>query len=326
MISFLFQNHYERLQLPRDAGDKEIQQAFRRLALRYHPDVADDKEMGHKMFLLLKEAHETLSDPQKRRDYDQLLAASDRFKAKRKPRPAPQSGARTSRPRRPSTAGNAPPPPRARHTRQPKQPDASGFTRPPPQAGSSASRQQPRPDLDLQAQLEISLEDALHGATHTVTLEDEPAPNEVHWHAFSAFSVTIPPATWQGRQLTIPYRGARDPKTGQRGSLLLTIELARHPTFRVLGKDLYASTEIYPWDAATGTLLHVPTLDGDAALTIPAGAQPWQSFRLQGQGLPTENGSRGNLFLTLKFRAPKAVTPQQKQLWNQLRQAYHNAP
>lgn len=316
MISFLFQNHYERLQLPRDAGEKEIQQAFRRLALQYHPDVAEDKELGHKIFLLLKEAHETLADPARRRDYDQLLAASDRLKSRRPPPSAgPPPKPTPSRPQRghsrASQSTSPPPPPK-----QPRQNKARPHSRP------FDSRQPPRHDLDLHARLEISLEDALHGATHTVTLEEEPAPSEVQWHAFSAFSVTIPPHTWQGRELAIPYRGARDPQTGQRGRLLLTIDFARHQTFRLLGEDLYAASDIYPWDAATGTVLAVPTLDGEAAFTIPAGAQPWQSFRLKGQGMPREDGSRGNLFLTLKFRAPKAATPRQEELWHLLKQAY----
>lgn len=299
MIALIFQNYYQRLQVESTASTKEISQAFRRLALQFHPDVADDKEKGHKIFLLIKEAHSVLSDPEKRQDYDQWLDASRRFKAKHpnKPRAKPQ-------------------PVRQRAQNPQTQPQ------PQPQRGhDNFDQKRPhREDLDTYAILEISLEEAIQGGIHTITIEsDQPHPAR---HSFSTFNVKIPPLAHAGLEILVNGKGAEDPITRQRGNLILSIAYARHHVFRLLGNDLYAMIDVLPWDAALGSFMQVPTLEGNASLRIPEGAQPWQKFTLAGSGMPNDAGQRGDLFLTLKFVFPKSVNPQQKLLWQQLKTAY----
>lgn len=302
MIALIFQNHYERLQVDRRATDEEIKTAFRKLARIHHPDVALDKDKGHRAFLLIKESYEVLLDPERREDYDQLISASERFKRRHqqagpaagkpppaRPAPAPRATARASRP--------APPPGPAFDTRRP-----------------------PRTDLDNFATLEISLEEALHGARQVITLETDSV--KFADHTFQSLDVTIPPLTRRGHTLRVAGRGHLDRQTGERGDLILTIAYARHERFRLLGDHLYTSTDLYPWEGALGAFVRIPTLDGFANLRIPPGSQPWQSFRLTGQGMPRESGQRGDLIVSLRFLQPPASTPEQVDLWKRLKAAY----
>lgn len=294
MIGLIFKNHYERLEIARDATDKEIRSAFRQLALQFHPDVASDKERGHKIFLLIKEAHAVLSDPEKRRDYDQWLEASTRFKERR------QAAATAARP-----TPQAAPRPAAKS---------------PPRSAAPPPRAQLRPELDTFATLEIELEASIKGGVQTLSVESEHARAGGLDH--STFDVVLPPMCYEGREIRVPGRGLYDAATRTTGSLILEIAFARHHVFRSLGNDLYAMVDIWPWDAATGVFINVPTLDGSAALKIPPGAQPWQKFSLEGQGLPGKTGGRGRLYVSLRFQFPKSVSPQQAQLWRQLKAAY----
>lgn len=315
MISLIFQNHYERLELSRSADEGEIKSAYRRLARVHHPDVAPDRERGRSAFLLIKEAYEVLRDPERRRDYDELLGASERFKARH---PARKPAATAWR------SNDAEPPPRKGAAPPKRHPDGESQTpRPspgPPFPNRPDTRRPHRADLDAFATLEITLEEALHGGSQNITFESENGNGADHH--FRAIQVVIPPRCPAGRVLIIPGKGHLDPRTRERGHLHLTLAYARHERFRSLGANLFTSIDIYPWDGALGTMIGIPTLDGQASLKIPPGAQPWQSFRLHGHGMPDESGQRGDLIVSLKFLQPPAESPRQNALWKQLKEAY----
>ncbi len=312
MISLIFQNHYERLQLSRSADEGEIKCAYRRMARVYHPDVAHDRERGRSAFLLIKEAYEVLRDPERRRDYDELLNASERFKARHPVRSKPGATAkRSSKTEPPSAKG-----PDGQHRNSANSRGTAGTV---PQ-NRPDTRRPHRADLDAYATLEVTLEEALHGGSQKITFESENGNGSDHH--FRALQIVIPPRCPAGKVLRIAGKGHLDPRTRERGHLHLTLAYARHERFRSLGANLFTSVDIYPWDGALGTMIGIPTLDGQASLKIPPGAQPWQSFRLQGQGMPDESGQRGDLIVSLKFLQPPAESPRQSALWKQLKEAY----
>jgi len=96
------------------------------------------------------------------------------------------------------------------------------------------------------------------------------------------------------------------------------VRLARHPDLRVEGSDLYADLEVAPWEAVLGASVPVPTLDGAVTLKIPAGSTAGQKLRLRGQGLPREDGGRGDLYAVLEIAVPARVGPEEKKLWEKL--------
>jgi len=311
VISLIFQNHYERLELSRGADEGEIKSAYRRLARVHHPDVAPDRERGRSAFLLIKEAYEVLRDPERRRDYDELLNASERFKA-RHPVRKPGTTAKRSSDAAPSPAKD----PHGQHHNAVPNRGTPGT----PFQNRPDTRRPHRADLDAFATLEITLEEALHGGSQNITFESENGNGADHH--FRAIQVVIPPRCPAGRVLRIPGKGHLDSRTRERGHLHLTVAYARHERFRSLGANLFTSIDIYPWDGALGTMIGIPTLDGQASLKIPPGAQPWQSFRLNGHGMPDESGQRGDLIVSLKFLQPPAESPRQNALWKQLKEAY----
>ena len=105
---------------------------------------------------------------------------------------------------------------------------------------------------------------------------------------------------------------------GESGDLYLRVRLARHPDLRMEGSDLFADLEVAPWEAVLGASVPVPTLDGSVALKVPAGSTAGQKLRLRGQGLPREDGSRGDLYAVLKIVVPSKVGSGETKLWEQL--------
>lgn len=315
MIALAFKNHYERLGVSPQSSEAEIRRAYRRLARKHHPDVAVDKVLARDLFILINEAHNTLVDPERRRDYDAELHLRERF-------------------RRPLGNGTG-----HKHTHSPIHPDngirtaaweyaqenpgrqpASAFSWKQKASSTSRPRTRKRPDLDTRANIEIPLEDALNGALHTVTIECE-APGGQH-HRLSTYHVRIPPGVTKGQQLRLADCGLRDNLTGEAGDLYLNVHYARHKRFRLLGTTLFTEVEIPVWDAALGALMCIPTLDGKANLHVPQGAQPGQRFTLKGYGMPTGNGQRGDLLVALKLTYPAAHTARQKAHWESLARAY----
>jgi len=98
------------------------------------------------------------------------------------------------------------------------------------------------------------------------------------------------------------------------------VRLARHPDLRVEGSDLYADLEVAPWEAVLGASVPVPTLDGAVTLKVPAGSTAGQKLRLRGQGLPREDGGRGDLYAVLEIAVPAEVGPEERKLWEKLAQ------
>ena len=301
-----FQDYYETLGVARVASAEEIKLAFRKLARLYHPDVAKNKITGEAKFKEINEAYEVLSDPEKRRRYDELGADWQEG----------GEGARPPRgPGRRATAG-----------------DAAGF-----EFGgtgfsdffesffgggrggfASAPQDDDRadPGRDIEADLLVTLEEALRGSRRKVTLRrpgGDGAPERTN-----TYDVRLPPALREGQRIRLAGQGDPGHRGAAAGDLYLRVRFARHPDLSVQGDDIYWDLDLAPWEAVLGVQAKIATLDGSITLRVPPGTIAGTQLRVRGQGLPHADGTRGDLFAVVQLQVPTAVTPEERTLWEKL--------
>ena len=310
-----FRDYYETLGVPKTASEDDIRSAFRKLARKYHPDVAKDKKTAEEKFKEINEAYEVLGDSEKRKKYDQL-------------------GADWNRP-----GGFQPPPGWQQH--QGQQPgggfyqwgggdggvqfefDGTGFSdffeaffgggRGRSAFGGFGGRQATAErGADVEADIMVTLEEALHGSTRTVSLRRAGSDKVEN------YQVKIPRGVHEGQRIRLRGQGEAGARGGKSGDLFLRVRLARHPDFSVEGSDLIHEVKIEPWQAVLGTGLLVPTLEGKVRLKIPAGTQGAQRFRLRERGLPGVSGKRGDLYVVAQINVPKKITEREKEIWSEL--------
>jgi len=308
-----FKDYYEVLGVDRDATPEQIQQAFRKLARKYHPDVAKDKATAEAKFKELNEANEVLRDPETRRKYDAL---GEHCKDGPPPPGDPYGG----------FGGGGDEDASEFHF------DGTGFSeffeqffgsRGRGAAGWSRARGSgeggppfARPGEDIEGDIMVTLAEALHGSTRMITVR------RVHPRTGQAVEqtlrVTIPPGVREGQPIRLAGVGQEGTGGGAPGHLYLRVKFAAHPDLRVRGADLYFDLALAPWEAVLGATVRIPTLDGVVALKVPAGTTTARQLRLRGQGLPRGDGTRGDLYAVASIQVPDHVTPEQKLLWEQL--------
>jgi curved DNA-binding protein len=164
---------------------------------------------------------------------------------------------------------------------------------------------------DIEGDLMVTLEEVLRGSAREVTLQRGGGKTET-------YRVRIPAGVREGQRIRLPGRGGSGQSGGDSGDLYLRVRLARHPDLRVEGSDLVADLEVAPWEAVLGARVSVPTLDGAVTLKVPAGSTAGQKLRLRGQGLPREDGGRGDLYAVLEIGVPSQVGPEERKCWEQL--------
>lgn len=307
-----FRDYYETLGVSKSATPDEIRSAFRKLARKYHPDVAKDKKAAEEKFKEINEAYEVLSDPEKRQKYDQL---GQNWNQPGGFQPPPQWG------------GAQPGGGFYRYGGEDGgvefefngtgfsdffeaffgggrgQSAFGGFG----QRAAGAER-----GSDVEADIMVPLEEALHGSKRTVSLR-RAGSNKVE-----TYQVKIPRGVREGQRIRLAGQGEPGERGGKSGDLFLRVRLARHPDFTVQGSDLIHEVKIAPWQAVLGAELTVPTLEGNVRLKIPPGTQPGQRFRLRERGLPTSSGKRGDLYVEVQLAIPKKVTEKEKEIWSEL--------
>lgn len=307
-MSVAFKDYYAVLGVSRDATDADIKKAFRKLALRYHPDVAKDKATADVRFKELNEAHEVLGDPEKRRRYDQLGEHWDRPE-----QPGTSSGAGFER-----RAGSA----------QDFHFDGTGFSEFFEAYFGSSSRSGgfghpggPRErsahrGQDIEGDILVTLDEVFHGATRIITLQRSD-PRTGH-SSTETLRVKIPIGVGQAQLIRLAGKGHEGGGGGEPGDLFLRVSLAAHPEFAVRGADIFYELDVAPWEAVLGATVRIRTLDGTVSLTIPKATAAGQQLRLRGKGLPMSNGTRGHLFVTVSIQVPAEPTPEELALWEQL--------
>src|SRR5205814_3454970 len=165
---------------------------------------------------------------------------------------------------------------------------------------------------DVEADIMVTLEEALHGSTRTVSLR-RAGSNKVE-----NYQVKIPRGVHEGQRIRLRGQGETGVRGGKSGDLFLRVRLARHPDFTVEGSDLIHEVKIEPWRAVLGSELVVATLEGNVRLKIPPGTQGGQRFRLRERGLPGVSGKRGDLYVVVQINVPKKLTEREREIWSEL--------
>jgi len=174
----------------------------------------------------------------------------------------------------------------------------------------------PQRGQDIEGDILVTLDEILHGSTRTIRLQrTDPQTGQ---SAIQTLRVKIPPGAREAQLIRLAGKGQEGVGGGESGNLYLRVHLAKHPDFRVRDADLYYDLELTPWEAVLGAPVHVPTLDGKVSLKIPAGTTAERQFRLRGKGLPTGDGTRGDLYAKVTIQVPPQLTPKQRALWEQL--------
>jgi curved DNA-binding protein len=310
-----FRDYYETLGVSKTATEDEIRSAFRKLARKYHPDVAKDKNAAEEKFKQINEAYEVLSDPEKRRKYDQL---GENWNQPGGFQPPPQWGGGQPGGFRWGSGENGGVEfefggtgfsdffetffggGRGRSA-------FGGFG----QRGTMGER-----GNDVEADIMVTLEEALHGSTRQVSLRRAGSKKT------ETYQVKIPRGVREGQRIRLAGQGEAGEGGGKSGDLFLRVRLARHPDFSVEGTDLVHEVKIAPWQAALGDQLIVPTLEGNARLKLPPGTQGGQRFRLRERGLPGVSGQRGDLYVVAQISVPKKLSEREREIWDQLAQLH----
>lgn len=316
-MAIKFKDYYETLGVPRTASPEEIKTAFRKLARRYHPDVAKNKATAEEKFKEINEANEVLSDPEKRRRYDELGANWQDAAG-----PSSPEGMHRGRPGTAETGDSF-------------EFDGTGFSdffetffgggregfgsfrR--EAAGMGDEHAYPDRGQDIEADILVTLEEALRGSLRTVKLR-RPGGNGDAGRA-DTYQVRIRPGVREGQRIRLAGQGWPGYGGGAPGDLYLRVRLARHPDFSVQGADLYFDLDLAPWEAVLGVQAKIPTLDGLTSLRVPPCTAVGSRLRLRGLGLPGDNGGRGDLYATVRVQTPPAVSTREQALWEQLASA-----
>jgi curved DNA-binding protein len=299
-----FKNYYKILGVDKDATTDEIKKAYRRLAKQYHPDKNQGDKAAEEKFKEVNEANEILSNPEKRKKYDQLGSNWNRsgnvntdFDDWFRNFSSSQSG----------TAGNA------EHFRDIFD-DFGGFSdlfenimgR---NYRTSRGRPRSRKGADYEAALNITLEEAFNGVEKQFTIDGR------------TLRVKIVPGAAHGKKLRLKNQGASGTGGGQRGDLYLKINIIDHPYFERRGDDLYYNLNIDLYTAILGGKKQIKTLDGKKInVDIPKESDNGKILRIKGLGIrQQENKSqRGNLFIRIKVEIPKNLNREEVQLFNRL--------
>ncbi len=285
-------DYYNILGVSRKATEREIKQAYRKLARQHHPDVNPGDKSAEERFKQINGAYEVLSDKEKRRKYDKYgdqWQHADQFEQARRQQPGwnfSQGGGRVYS----------------------SEEDIGGiFDDLLRGFGGRAGHPQPRKGRDIEFPLEVTLEEAYSGTTRTLSMADG-----------KRLEVKIPPGVKDGSRVRISGKGAEG-YGGVKGHLYLLTSVRPHRLFGRHGDDLYVDVSVPLTVAMLGGEVKVNTPKGKLSLKIPAETQNGRTFRLTGQGMPhLGNSSKGDLLARVKVVLPTNLSDEEKELFQKL--------
>jgi molecular chaperone DnaJ len=289
---WLEKDYYATLSVSKDASQKEIKKAFRKLAREFHPDNNPDDAVAEARFKEINEAYDTLSDEDERKEYDHVREmgyfVGDQGGHQQYVRVEDVFGDRTGEGGFQDLFGGLG--------------DLFG-------QAQGGRRQQPRPmaGRSLQSDLSLTFHEALAGPTKTIGVDGR------------SIKVKVPQGIADGTKVRLKGKGEPGANGGPAGDLFVRVHVASHPVFGRTGKrGLTITVPITFAEAALGAVIQIPTLDGDTKIRVPAGTQGGTTMKVSGKGVETSSGS-GDLLVTITLTVPVDLSDKQRELLEALR-------
>jgi curved DNA-binding protein len=323
-----FKDYYTTLGVAKTASEKEIKQAYRKLARKHHPDVNPGDKSAEAKFKEINEAYEVLGDAEKRRKYDELGANWRMYEqAQQQGQPwggSPFGGGAYSVNTGPGGAGGY------RTMTEEEMRDLFGNEDPfsdffktffgggaasaggRPRAGRATRIQKGR---DIEHEVDLTLEEAFHGATRRMSIKQGGHTRSV--------DVRIPVGVKDGSRVRAAGEGESGANGGTSGDLYLRVRIRPHPMFERKGDDLHSRVAVPVTTAVLGGEAQVPTINGAVRLKIPEMTQNGQVFRLKGHGMPAvgKPDDRGDLYATVDVQLPRSLTNEQREHYEALKKS-----
>lgn len=308
-----YQDYYKTLGVAENATEADIKKAFRKLAKQYHPDMHPNDKGAEEKFKKVNEAYEVLGNEQRRKEYDDLrknVGNGDRmnfdpskygYGAGGAPGRGPFDGFGGS------TVFTS---------------DGGGFSdffemlfgrgRGMGQADIFGSRAQRASDIrgqDIEAAIELTAEEAFHGAKKRISLDTDGRTKTIEF--------TVPVGTAEGDRIRLAGQGQQGAGRGGSGDLMMSVHIA-NGKYELNGLDLISDIRLAPWEAALGAKVPYGTIDGEIVVKVPPGVQTDSRIRIAGKGFQNRQGQRGDLYLKVKIVNPPALSIEEKQLYEKL--------
>jgi len=314
-----YKDYYQVLGVDRNASEKDIKRAYRRLARQFHPDVNPGDKQAEEKFKGINEAYEVLSDPEKRAKYDRLGASWQQWQ---------RMGYDPGQFDWSQWFAGAP-----QGTRVEWSGDlgdlfggagadvfsdffrvifggmgGAGRTRTTEDSFRRTTRQRTLRGQDLEASVEITLEEASRGTGRVLEQDGR------------RIRVKIPPGVRNGSKVRVAGKGNPGYGGGPPGDLYLNIKVESHPVFRREGNNLRCDVDLDLYTAVLGGQVRVSTLNGDVSLKIPPGTSSGKTFRLRGKGMPDPRNPkrRGDLLARVQVQVPQRLSARERELFEEL--------
>jgi curved DNA-binding protein len=297
-----FKDYYKILGIERNASADDIKRAYRKLAIKYHPDKNPNNKASEEKFKEINEANEVLGDPEKRKKYDQLGESWNTHQQQGNPNDnfdwSRWSGSQGNR-----GYGN-------QGSASGGETDFSDFFESlfGQRFGGSNSGSVQMKGQDYQAEIEIQLEEVYHGSTRRIKVNDQ------------TLQIKIKPGVKNGQVLRLKGKGAKGKRGGAQGDLLLTVRFANNPDYEVKEHDLYCIIPVDLYTAVLGGKQVIKTLKGNMRIDIPKETENGQVLRLKGLGMPIfeKTDQHGDLYAKINITMPKNLSAKELALFKEL--------
>lgn len=295
-----FIDYYKILEVEKTATPDEIKKAYRKLARKFHPDLNPSDKEAHKKFQRINEANEVLSDPEKRKKYDQYgkdWQHAEHFEKQRQSRGRREKYAGEEFSEQDFSQANF------------SEGDFSDFF----ESMFGGGRQQRTTKFrgqDFNAELHLQLTDVLKTQQQTLSVNGK------------NIRITIPAGIENGQVIKLKGYGAPGENGGPPGDLYITFQIADHPKYKRVGSDLFTTATIDLYTAVLGGDAIIDTIDGKVKMKVAPETQPGTKVRLKGKGVPfyKHEGHCGDLYVTYEVKLPTKLTDKQKALFTELSQ------